>query len=227
MKVKYDRIGIDYNLTRRADKYITERLSYLLDPDKTGIYLDIGGGTGNYTIALQRESFQLIGIDPSIEMLAKAKEENEKISWQVGVAENTGLETESIDGVTAILTIHHWADLEKGFSELSRVLKVGGRMVIFASTPNQMAGYWLNHYFPKMLKSSAIQMPSFEILKAAMEKAGVGIAHKEKYFIKPDLQDKFLYCGKENPVLYFKEELRKGISSFADLANQGSRTRPI
>ena len=220
MEVKYDKIGIDYNLTRRADKYLTERLLHFLSPCEKGIYLDIGCGTGNYTNEFEKKSFQFIGIDPSAEMLTKAKTKNEKIDWRIGTSENIELDSESIDGIIGSLTIHHWPDLEKGFAELSRVLKSNGRIVIFTSTPKQMKGYWLNHYFPQMLEDSIAQMPSLENVKAAMEKAAIGIVNTEKYFVKPDLQDQFLYCGKENPELYFKEEVRNGISSFSSLSNR-------
>ena len=54
MKVKYDTIGENYNLTRRADQLLTENLIKHLAPEKDGIYLDIGCGTGSYTIELQK-----------------------------------------------------------------------------------------------------------------------------------------------------------------------------
>ena len=53
-----------------------------------------------------------------------------------------------------------------------------------------------------------------------MDSAGFEMVNTEKYFVKPDLQDYFLYCGKERPELYLKEEVRNGISSFSALANQ-------
>lgn len=220
MKTKYDKIGIDYNLTRKADNYLTERLYALLDPDKSGIYLDIGCGTGNYTIELQKKGLNFIGIDPSTEMLVKAKMKNDNINWRIGTAEETNLEHESINGIIAVLTIHHWSDLNKGFAEFNRVLKNSGKIVIFTSTPIQMKGYWLNHYFPKMVNDSMIQMPSFEKVKSAMDSRGFEMIGTEKYFVKPDLQDYFLYCGKKRPELYLKEEVRNGISSFSALANQ-------
>jgi hypothetical protein len=83
-----------------------------------------------------------------------------------------------------------------------------------------MKGYWLNHYFPKMLKDSMVQIPSIEVVKESMENSGFRIVNSEKYDIRPDLEDKFLFCGKENPELYFDENIRNGISSFSDLANK-------
>ncbi len=51
MEVKYDKIGTDYNLTRMADNYLAEQFLYHLDPTKSGKYLDIGCGTGNFKSA--------------------------------------------------------------------------------------------------------------------------------------------------------------------------------
>lgn len=221
MPPKYDKIGTNYNRTRKADPYLTKRLLfYLRKPDKNGLYLDIGCGTGNYTIEIQKQGFNLIGIDPSRKMLDEAKSKNSEIDWRIGTAENTGLPSASVDGVIGSLTIHHWQDLEEGFSESHRVLKKNGSIVIFTSTPLQMKGYWLNHYFPNMLNDSITQMPSYPSVEAAMKKSGFEIVQIDPYFIHPNLEDQFLYCGKKNPELYFDEDIRHGISSFSSLANQ-------
>lgn len=220
MEIKYNRIGADYNLTRKADPYLTEQfLKYLL-PKRDGIYLDIGCGTGNYTCELQKKGLQFIGIDPSEKMLEKARHNNKNVDWRIGSAENIQLLENTVDGILGSLTIHHWKNLNKGFSELHRVLKPEGIIVIFTSTPKQMKGYWLNHYFPKMLDKSIIQMPKFEDVEFAMKENGFEIIGIDKYDIQPNLQDKFLYCGKQNPELYFNEQIRNGISSFSSLANQ-------
>jgi len=220
MGAKYDKIGVHYNQTRKADAYLTSRLLHHLNPNESGVYLDIGCGTGNYTDALQHQGFQFIGIDPSNEMLAKAKLKNQQIEWRIGSSEKTGLEENSIDGIIACLTIHHWPDLELAFTELNRLLKPKGPLVIFTSTPKQMKGYWLNHYFPEMLKDSMSQMPSYEQVEVALTHSGCIITKTENYFVKPDMQDQFLYCGKENPRVYFDDKVRNGISSFSSLANK-------
>lgn len=220
MKAKYDTIGTGYNQTRKADPRLLQNLIRLLNPSEVGTYLDIGCGTGNYTCKLQKRGFKFIGIDPSGKMLDIAKSRNPKIDWRTGTAENTGLSDQSVDGIIATLTVHHWRDLEKAFAELFRIIKPGGLIVIFTSTPRQMKGYWLNHYFPKMLQDSIDQMPAYEDVECTMSSAGFKIKSTEKYFIQPDLQDKFLYCGKHDPELYFNENIRQGISSFSALANR-------
>jgi ubiquinone/menaquinone biosynthesis C-methylase UbiE len=220
MTIKYNQIGIGYNNTRKPDAYLVKRMLFHLKPKKEGVYLDIGCGTGNYTNEFQKKGYQFIGIDPSEKMLNEAKLKNSLINYRLGSAESIDLKRESVYGIVASLTIHHWSNLSQAFTELYRVLKPNGKMVIFTSTPNQMKGYWLNHYFPKMLKDSMVQMPSFEVVKESMENSGFRIVNSEKYDIRPDLEDKFLFCGKENPELYFDENIRNGISSFSDLANK-------
>jgi len=219
VKAKYDVIGVGYNNTRKADSYLTERLLSLLQPQKKGLYLDIGCGTGNYTNALQKLGYNFIGIDPSEEMLSKARAINSNIKWQTGTADNTGLDDNSIDGVIVTLTVHHWNGLIDEFKELGRVTKSGGRLVIFTSAPEQTASYWLNHYFPKALKKSVEQLPPTQKIMEALQEAGFNNFIEEKYFVKPDLQDLFLQSGKHNPSLYLNPQVRKGISTFASLAN--------
>lgn len=220
MKAKYDSIGIGYNTTRKVDPYLFRQLLSHLNPQKEGVYLDIGCGTGNYTHEFQKKGYSFIGIDPSKEMLKQAKARNKDIEWKIGVAENTGLIENSVDGVIAFLTLHHWTDLNRSFSELARVLKPNGRFVLFTSTPEQMEGYWLSHYFPKMLSDSKAKMPSLVLIENAMKKVGIQLEKTRSYFVRPDLKDLFLYSGKHNPDLYFDEKVRHGISSFASLENK-------
>jgi ubiquinone/menaquinone biosynthesis C-methylase UbiE len=220
MKAKYDDIGKGYNQTRRADPYLTDRLFKMMGPAQGKVYLDVGCGTGNYTAALSSKGMRLIGIDPSRTMLEQAGKRNTGPDFRYGSASNTGLPDESVDGMYATLTLHHWTDLTTAFSELYRVGKKGARLLIFTSTPGQMKGYWLNHYFPKMMKASIKQMPSLENLMKAMTPSGFEMANIEKYFIHSGLQDYFLYCGKRNPELYFDPDIRQGISSFSSLSDQ-------
>ncbi len=219
MEIKYDKIGTGYNSTRQADPYLTSRLFSLLRPQNNKQYLDIGCGTGNYTCVLAEKGLNFIGVEPSEKMLSEAKSKNQNIKWLNGTAEQIPAGDKTFDGIIATLTIHHWTDIKKAFIELNRVLADNGRIILFTSTPEQMKGYWLNHYFPKMLYSSIVQMPSLDKIRNAANEAKLKISGIEKYFIKDDLKDCFLYVGKNNPERYFDEQIRHGISSFSSLAN--------
>jgi SAM-dependent methyltransferase len=153
-------------------------------------------------------------------MISEAKKRSSNVDWRIGSAEETHLESNSIDGLIGFLTIHHWSSLKKGFLELNRILENDGRIVLFTSTTEQMDGYWLNHYFPKMLEDSKKQMSPFSIVNDTLIKSGFKIIGTEKYFVRPDLKDHFLYCGKYKPGLYLKQEIRNGITSFSDIARR-------
>jgi SAM-dependent methyltransferase len=219
MAIKYDKIGVGYNTTRKADPYLLGRMYDLLQPQPEQPYLDLGCGTGNYTIALHGMGLDIIGLDPSIEMLDKAQARAPEIKWLEGVAEELPFADGSFQGILASLTLHHWRDIRVGLSEAARVLRPGGRVVMFTATPQQMEGYWLRHYFPKMLADSTRLMPTLENIAEAIALGGLQLITTEKYFIQEDLQDWFLLAGKHNPSIYLQPEVRRGISSFAAVAN--------
>ncbi|GAA3519238.1 hypothetical protein GCM10022393_36740 [Aquimarina addita] len=219
MPEKYDTIGRGYNTTRKADPYLFSQLYALLNPSKNGTYVDIGCGTGNYTKQFAKKGYSFIGIDPSKKMLQRAAFDKNSVQWKIGNAENLNLPSGSIDGIIASLTLNHWSNLNTSFASLSRILKQEARIIIFTATPEQMKGYWLNHYFPKMLEDSIQQMPSLSIINKHLSTNGLMIEQTKKYEIKSDLKDLFLYAGKNNPVLYLKSKVRQGISSFSSLAN--------
>ena len=216
----YDIIGLGYNSTRQADPLLTEKLHQFLEPASDGLFLDLGCGTGNYTIALANKGLDFYGVEPSEGMLEIARSRNNKIQWRNGTAELIPVDDDLFDGAIATLTIHHWTDLEKALKEIYRVLKKDRKIVFFTATPEQMKGYWLNYYFPVMLERSILQMPSLDIIKYVAKAAGFKVAGTEKYFIQDDLKDLFLYSGKNKPGLYFNKDVRGGISSFSALANK-------
>lgn len=216
---KYDKIGVGYNSTRKADHYLLGRMMHFLKADDAGTYLDIGCGTGNYTIEFSKRGVKMIGIDPSEAMLSIARSRSSQVQWVNGKAESMSLGSGTVDGVLAVLTTHHWSNQEKGYAELGRVMKPGGRLVIFTATPEQMRSYWLSHYFPTMLRDAGKHMLAFETIKTTLEKGGFGEIQTEKYFVNNDLQDLFLYSGKDNPASYLDEHVRRGISSFQTAKN--------
>jgi ubiquinone/menaquinone biosynthesis C-methylase UbiE len=219
-KILYQEMGSTYNRTRKADPYLTNRLFDLIAAKENDLCFDIGCGTGNYTIQLANRGINIWGIDPSEEMLRKAKEKLSSVKWLVGSAERIPISNIFFNGGIAILTVHHWTSLENAFLELFRVFKPGGRFIIFTSTPEQMNGYWLNHYFPEMMAESIKKMPALNDIEKSAKNAGFKIYGTEKYSVQIDLQDHFLYAGKLNPTLYFDEHIRNGISSFISLSNR-------
>ena len=212
--------GDQYDFTRSADPYLANKIFELLEPHANGMHLDIGCGTGNYTMALAAKGLSFTGVDPSEKMLDLARAKAPHIQLLVGSAENIPADNDTFDHIIATLTLHHWNDLNAGFTELHRVLKNHGKIVIYTSCPSQMQHYWLNNYFPNMMAHSIERMPSLDQVRAALSQAQLTVTHTEPYHVTRELQDFVLYAGKDRPELYFNEQYRKGISSFNSLANQ-------
>ncbi len=218
--VLYDQIGKGYNSTRKADPYLTTRFYEFMSAVPRGRYLDAGCGTGNYLGALRQKGLNLEGIDPSETMLEKARVQNPGVSFTCAKVEQLPFGAEAFEGATAILTLHHWDIIELGMNELYRVLKTGARLVCFSFTPEQVRGYWLRHYFPKMIERAANTIPTQGEMEALIRNAGFSTVYFEPYFVKPDLEDHFMYSCKHDPAMCLVPEMRKNTSGFTALANQ-------
>jgi len=219
MQAIYNRIGMSYDSTRKADPNIVVKLLNHLSPKKNCSYLDIGCGSGNYTHAVFNKGFKISGIDISEEMLRKARNKNSDIDWTLGDAESMPFSSNSFHGGICILATHHIRDINTAFKEIFRVINEG-KFVIFTSFPEQMQNYWLHHYFPKMMKKAQQAMLSFEKISIALLNAGFQNVIHDKFFVTNELEDWFLQSGKYRPHIYLDEQIRNGISSFALEENQ-------
>jgi ubiquinone/menaquinone biosynthesis C-methylase UbiE len=214
----YDRIGTSYDVTRRADPYLVERLRRHLDADPAGAYLDLACGTGNYTVAVAQTGLRVHGIDRAPRMIGAAQAKSRAIAWHIGNVEALPFRDGLFSGVICTLAIHHFQALQPAFQEAFRVL-AQGRVVLFTSTAEQMHGYWLNDYFPTAMARSIAQMPSRSAIVQALEQSGFATVYTEPYEVRRDLQDFFLYGGKHRPEMYLDPGVRAGISTFAALAD--------
>lgn len=219
MRALYDDIGRDYDTTRKADPQISERLKNHLQVFDDSPILDVACGTGNYTIALSNLGLNMTGVDISQEMISKAQQKSNQVTWDLADAICLPYSEQTFYGVTSILAIHHFSDLSIPFSEVYRVLKQG-RFVIFTSSPEQMERYWLREYFPKAIQNSCKQMPKVSQVVETLKEEGFSIVGLESFLIQPNLQDFFLYSGKYEPQMYLNPMVRAGISTFANLASK-------
>jgi len=100
--------------------------------------LDVGCNHGAHAIELRRRfGFKVTGIDPSPSALVLARRAAEafgvagEVDFKSGRIEAIPAEPGSIDFVWCRDTIELVADLEQAFGEVSRVLRPGGRMLIY------------------------------------------------------------------------------------------------
>jgi SAM-dependent methyltransferase len=177
--------------------------------------LDVACGTGNYTVALANQGLVMHGLDISPTMLQSAQAKSGLVRWCLGDATALPFAGGSFPGVVCTLAIHHFPALEPAFREAFRVLKKGGRFVLFTQTPEQMRGTWLDRYFPSMMRRALEGMPSLDAISDALRGAGFTSIATDLYEVADDLQDLFLYSGKHRPWLYLDPAVRAGISFFA------------
>lgn len=112
--------------------------------------LDVGCGTGDLTLAVKARTGpagRVAGIDASPEMIAvarrKAAHAQSEIDFRVSAVEALPFPEASFDVVVSSLMMHHLPHAVKrqGLSEIRRVLKPGGRLVIVdAKRPTTIVG---------------------------------------------------------------------------------------
>lgn len=126
--------GIDHSWRRRVVKEI-RRLFH--EPASTIRILDVATGTGDLAMAvstLQQASIE--GIDISTKMMeigrkkVRARGLSGKIVFREGEAENIPFEDNLFDVVMVAFGVRNFEELENGISEMKRVLKPGGVMLI-------------------------------------------------------------------------------------------------
>lgn len=126
---------------------------------KPEIVLDIATGTGDFAIltAKMLSPKRIVGLDLSENMLVKAREKSNQakldIEWLKGDSEQLPFAANTFDAITIGFGVRNFENLEKGLSEVLRVLKPGGKAVILepATPKNFPIKQLFQFYFHKVL----------------------------------------------------------------------------
>ena len=97
-----------------------------------GKVLDIATGTGSIPFLLEKSNteLQITGVDFSEKMIERSiakRQENSQINFQVMDGQDLKFEEETFDFVFTHFGLMFYQDVEKGITEVKRVLKKGGR----------------------------------------------------------------------------------------------------
>jgi demethylmenaquinone methyltransferase/2-methoxy-6-polyprenyl-1,4-benzoquinol methylase len=108
--------------------------------------LDIAAGTGTSSAALQKHGARVVALDFSPGMVAEGRRRHKKIEFIEGDAEKLPFGDNEFDAVTISFGLRNIANPKAALSEMYRVLKPGGRLVIceFSKPPVAIfrAGYY-------------------------------------------------------------------------------------
>lgn len=95
--------------------------------------LDVGTGTGFFSVLLGRSGYRMTGIDITPAMVEEAKKEAEKFDvkarFMVMDAQNLRFKDESFDAIITRNLTWTLPDVEKAYQEWYRVLRPGGRLI--------------------------------------------------------------------------------------------------
>ncbi|MBN1799718.1 MAG: class I SAM-dependent methyltransferase [Spirochaetales bacterium] len=210
--ILYNKIGINYNRTRKADPRIVKQIILLLNSNVNSKIADIGAGTGNYSYELARYGYQVYALEPA-NIMHKQRKTHNNLKWFKGFAENIPFKDASFDGAICILASHHFTSLEKAIAEIARILKKNGVFVLFSVDPGKAAeNCWIKDYFHKIHNKT---LPDQEYIIELLEKSFKNKCAISDFKLPPDLKDGFFYSAWRMPEKYLDKEFRTGISIFS------------
>jgi len=99
--------------------------------------LDVGAGTGVLAKRISATGATVVCIDPDVASLAAAQKRlaGRGAEFVAAPAENIPLPDASADSAVVSMSAHHWQDRDRGFGEIARVLRPGGRLVMAEFRP--------------------------------------------------------------------------------------------
>ncbi len=126
-------LGIDVSWRKKVVKLIGEK--------KPQHILDIATGTGDLALMMAKlKPTKIIGLDISKGMLEVGKQKIAKVNLSdtiemvVGDSENIPYEDNTFDAITVSFGVRNFENLDKGLTEILRVLKPNGKFVILETS---------------------------------------------------------------------------------------------
>lgn len=195
----YDSIGKQYRNYRHPDPRSAATIAGALTD--TRVIVNVGAGVGSY----EPRDREVVAVEPSGVMIAQRPRQG--IPIVQARAEALPFKDDAFDCALAVLTIHHWANMEKGLRESLRVAK---RRVVLLTWVGFSNHFWLLDYLPQIKSTDEPLFPSLEQLSSWM-----GPLHAVPVPIPHDCTDGFLCAYWRRPEAYLDEGVRSAISTFS------------
>jgi demethylmenaquinone methyltransferase/2-methoxy-6-polyprenyl-1,4-benzoquinol methylase len=213
VELMFNNISPKYDLLNRVlslgiDTIWRKQALNLLKKDKPAVILDVATGTADLAIeaATRLKPVSIVGIDIAEDMLQIGREKITKkkldkvITLQKGDSEKINFPDNTFDAVIVSFGVRNFEHLEIGLSEIYRVLKPNGNiMVLEFSKPQkapfkQIYQFYFKNILPAVgkliskdtaaytyLPDSVNAFPDGKAFCAILEKVGFGIKHYKPY----------------------------------------------
>jgi len=209
--LSYARQARTYDRTRAASPSVLAPLRCALTGAPGPQLADIGGGTGNYALALKQEGWDPVVIDRSREMLAHA--ERKGLATLAAEAQQLPFEKESFDAVMLVSMLHHVEDRAAVIAEAKRVLRRAGRLALMAYTLEDVSDLWLLDFFPARPWMRETHPPLSELLTLLP-------GARSRPVVFRDLKDASLAALASHPEKLLDEHWRAQTSFFERLQQE-------
>jgi demethylmenaquinone methyltransferase/2-methoxy-6-polyprenyl-1,4-benzoquinol methylase len=159
----YDRVNPIFYADHMLEKVID-----MAELDGQSLVLEVGCGTGFTTTGIAAKAGQqnIIALDLTPEQMRKAMEKLPEVQYIRGDAENLPFRDSTFDSCISAGSIEYWPNPQKGISEMARVTKPGGKVVVLAPRkPDNM--------FVRKFAESVMLFPSTQQCVAWYKAAGL------------------------------------------------------
>lgn len=179
---RYDFLNhfLSLNIDKRWRRLVAAKLREICDREDA-LVLDAACGTGDLSFELQRNSkARILGTDFCHPMLVEAGKKNRSQAPQVpfveGDAMNLSFSDETFDAVTIAFGLRNLSNFRDGLSELRRILRRGGRLVVLEfSSPvvpgfRQVFDFYFNRVLPRVGGAISGSRGAYEYLPDSVSK---------------------------------------------------------
>jgi demethylmenaquinone methyltransferase/2-methoxy-6-polyprenyl-1,4-benzoquinol methylase len=143
-----------------------------------GAVLDVCCGTGDLAVELRRAtgpSGRVVGLDFSPQMLDVARGKSDQVDWVQGDALDLPFADDEFAAATVGWGVRNLADHERGFREMARVVRPGGRVVCveMSSPPAWAAPFarmWTDRAVPVLGRLIARDAEAYEYLPESVRR---------------------------------------------------------
>ena len=156
---KYDLLN--HVLSMKIDVLWRNTLVKWMNKDNPKLVLDVATGTGDLAITVQKGTgANVVGLDLSQQMLNVGIDKiskinlSDKIEMMKGDAENLPFEDNKFDAVSVAFGVRNFENLEKGLTELRRVVKENASVYIleFSKVEGFLAPFYMFYFINILLQ---------------------------------------------------------------------------